>query len=199
MKSTTRTIEEHEISEASELLFKFSNNHNNLIQNGSTGPEEIHKAITAQYHRQKELVIGEYEAYSNKLQGVVVGTGQGDTVAITHIATSGENTHNQQVKRLITALEKNSRRYGYSRIFLSCSLEYKNFFITAGYKPRLLFTFSTKRKEVFDVLCELYPMWVEVTGSKVKIILGGDHLEEDTKNKLTRLPVTTDFLFLKNL
>jgi hypothetical protein len=48
-------------------------------------------------------------------------------------------------------------------------------------------------------LSELYPMWIEAGGQQVKVILGGDHIDEDIKQNLYNLPMTTELLFLKPL
>lgn len=190
MKAIVRLIREEEIPRVAEFL-------EGENWAGVWSGESLGRSLTAQFHRQGDLVQAIF-VDGESIVGAIMARGQGDTVSIIHVWAVEKNFY-ELIKKLILAEEKASRRYGYSQIFLSATLPRKNFLVALGYKPRLLFTFSTNRKELFEIFSQLYPLWIEAGGEKVKVLLGGDHLEEKVKSSLSKYSVQTDYLFLKNL
>lgn len=191
MQTTIRAIREEEIPSIAEFLSQEE-------WVGSSARETVEKSLTAQFNCQSELLLGVFSKENNLILGAIAGRGQGDTVLVVHLRAVKEGFYGL-IKKLITAEEKAARHYGYSQIFLTAMVAQKNFLITLGYKPRLLFTFSSHRKELFDIFSQLYPLWIEVGGQVVKVLLGGDHLEKDVKTSLEKHPVKTENLFLKHL
>lgn len=184
MKTIVRPIMEEEIEELEKLF--------------SEDEQEWKRKVTIQYHRQKELVIGAFDNNSGEIRAVVVASGQGDTVVIKNLLIRDESL-GELKKMLLLAEEKAARHYGYLQICLTATREEKNFLLSLGYKPRLTFTFSDKRREAFETLSGLYPMWIEAGGQQVKVILGGDHLDEEIRGRLDNLPITCELLFVKSL
>lgn len=160
--------------------------------------EDLLKKLTVQFHRQKDLLLGIFDGASGSILGAIAAEGRGDTVSIVNVWATGARFYGL-IKTLITAEERASRRYGYSKIFLSAEGSQRSFLMALGYKPRLLFTFSGDRQELFAIFSQLYPLWIEAGGQNVRVILGGDHLEEGVKESLKNHPVKTEYLFLKSL
>ena len=191
MKTIIRTIREEEIPKIAQF---FGASKWNL----STKKDDLERLLTTQFHRQESLLNAIFEKESGVVLGAIMATGKGDTVWITNLWAKEEGFY-ELVKKLVMVEEKVCRHYGYSQIFLAALVAQKNFLITLGYKPRLLFTFSTHRKELFNLFSELYPLWIEAGGQEVKVLLGGDHLDESIKSELRNYPLKTDYLFLKYL
>lgn len=191
MGTITRPITEEEIP----LMAKFLSS-GEWIEN-TTG-EDLKKSLTALFHRQGDLLRAIFDKENGTVLGAIMAKGEGDTVSITHL-WAVKNRFHELIKTLIVAEEKASRHYGYLRIFLTAMPLQKSFLIALGYKPRLLFTFSSYREELFNLFSKLYPLWIEAGGQEVKVLLGGDHLDEEIKNSLRDFPVKTDYLFLKYL
>lgn len=193
MRVAIRPLKEEEIPKAVEFLT------GQVDENSSPAEKDlVERQLTTQFHKQRDLLIGAFAGDGDKLVGMVSASGQGDTVSIDRVLVTG-GPQGELTKKLITAVEKASRRYGYSRIFLSASESRRNFLVALGYKPKLCFSFSGKRREILSLLSGLYPMWIEVGGEQVKVLLGGDHLEPKIKQGLKKMPIITEFLFLKNL
>lgn len=191
MRTVKRTITEEEIPLMAEFLSRGE-------WSGSKEKESLERALSVQYHRQGDLLIGIFDKEQKTILGAIMARGEGDTVSIAYLWAIKERL-NELIKALITEEEKISRRYGYSRIFLAATLSQKNFLIALGYKPQLLFTFSSHRSELFSLFSGLYPLWIEAGGQEVKVLLGGDHLDDALKNSLRNFPVKTEHLFLKSL
>jgi N-acetylglutamate synthase-like GNAT family acetyltransferase len=201
MRYLIRTLKEEELGMVAELLVK---------QSGEA-KETVEKELVVQFHRQGELVIGAFTTNLkfeirnlklNELVGVVVATGRGDMVEIKRVAIEEKEGSGELYKRLVVAEEKAARHYGYAKIYIGRVVRPREFYINLGYKPQLLFTFSgisDKRKEIFMLLSDLYPLWINAGGEKVSALLGGDVLNEDQKTKLESLPIDVVVLYFKNL
>lgn len=192
-KINVRPIKESEIDKAAVFLKE-----NKMFGLGQIQDQDIERRLTAQFHKQKSLVLAALGGDGAKIVGLIVGGGQGDTVSVERVAAEGENK-NAVIKKLLTQEEKSARKYGYTKIFTTAGDLQRNFLISLGYKPRMLFTFFERRPEIFALFSELYPMWIEAGGQKVKVLLGGDHLESEVKKQMENLPIKTELLFVKNL
>jgi hypothetical protein len=155
-----------------------------------------------QHFRHRELLVGAFNSPTKKektLTGVGLAVGQGDIVAVEHLSTFGKDPGNVLACRILEKLEQGARRYGYVRIFLSGQEIYRELFLNMGYKPQLLFTAETDRRKLLSLLADLYPLWIESNGASVRVLYGSDRLEVSLEKKIRSLPVTTSYLYLKQL